>query len=474
MKNVFSDVKSAYFVGIGGSGMFPLAQILKSWGVEISGSDTYESDTLQKVRALGVHVNTSHDKKNIENKNYDLVVYSAAINQDNPELVSAREKNIATMERSELLGAIFNSFENSIGISGTHGKTTTTSMISSILLDAQIDPTCVIGGTLPKINSNSCTGKSNIIVAEACEFVDSFLRMKPKISVITNIDNDHLDYFKNLDNLKNSFCKFASQTKNLLFINKDNKNTCDIVQNIKNNNLKIITFGLKNTNNKNNNTYDFCASNIKFDKNQCASFDIIHKNQVLCNINLKVPGEYNIYNSLAAFNVCYNLNININIIKDSLESFSGVHRRFEILSEINNITVIDDFAHHPEEIKNILNTARNMNFKKIWAIFQPHTYSRTYNLLNEFASSLSDSLFKTDKIIISEILAVREKNIYNITSEDLVKKIPQSTYIPTFDEITDYILKNVNPGDAVITLGGGNIYKCANLISEKLSNLYKT
>lgn len=463
--NIFNNIKKVYFIGIGGSGMFPLAQILKSWGIEISGSDTYESDTLQKVRALGITVNTSHDSKNIINQNYDLIIYSAAINNNNPELKYARENNIKTLERRELLGLIFNTFENSIAVSGTHGKTTTTSMISTILLAANTDPTCVIGGTLPRLNSNAHTGKSNIIISEACEFANSFLTMNPRFSVITNIDNDHLDFFKTFDNLKKSFEKFASQTSDILFVNTDNIHTKELSEKIKNN-IKIISFGLdKNC--------DFYADNINFDQNQCASFDIINNNKILCNIKLQVPGKYNIYNSLAAFCVVYNsnLNININIIKESLENFTGVHRRFEVLAKITdkNITVIDDFAHHPEEIKNILETAKKIKtHKRLWAIFQPHTYSRTYNLLDDFAQVLSIA----DKIIISEILAVREENIYNIHATDLTKKIQNSVYIPSFEEISEYIINNIQPGDMIVTLGGGNIYKLANTISNKLKNIY--
>ena len=446
------NIKKIHFIGIGGSGMFPLASILHSKGFIVTGSDIYPSDTLEKVKSLGIDVKLNQEEKNITNQN--LVVFSAAIKETNPEIIAAKSKNIPIIERSIMLGIIFNKYGNSIGVSGTHGKTTTTSMIASALLDLGKDPTAVIGGTLPKIKSNSCCGTSDIIVAEACEYVDSFLQLNPTISVITNIEADHLDYFGSLENVKKSFKKFALQTKNLIIANGDDKNIRDTLKNLK---TKILFFGISDTN-------DFYAKNIVFNKMQCAEFDVFSGDKKISHISLSVPGKHNVFNALASLTVCMELGSNIKDIEKSLHNFNGVHRRFENLGTINNITVVDDFAHHPTEIKTTLSAAVKMGFKRVWAIFQPHTYSRTSMFLNEFAEALSEP----DKVIISEILPVRETNTYGIHSKDLVKKLNNAIYIPTFEEIANYIVENAHEEDLIITLGGGNIYRCANMILEKL------
>ena len=446
------NIKKIHFIGIGGSGMFPLASILHSKGFIITGSDIYPSDTLEKVKALGIDVKSKQSEENITDQ--DLVVFSAAIKETNPEIVAAKSKNIPIIERSVMLGIIFNKYNNSIGVSGTHGKTTTTSMIASTLLDLGKDPTAVIGGTLPKIKSNSCCGKSDIIVAEACEYVDSFLQLYPAISIITNVEADHLDYFGSLENVKNSFKKFALQTKRLIIANGDDKNIRDILKDVP---TKTLFFGTSHDN-------DFYADNIVFNKLQCAEFDVFKDTEKISHISLSVPGKHNMFNALACLITCMELGAEIKNIEKSLNNFKGVHRRFENLGTIGGITVVDDFAHHPTEINTTLNAATKMGFKKVWAIFQPHTYSRTSMFLNEFADALS----QPEKVIISEILPVRETNTYGIHSEDLVKKMSNAVYIPTFEEITDYVVKNAEDGDLVITLGGGNVYKCANMIVEKL------
>ncbi len=449
------NIKKIYFIGIGGSGMFPLAQILYEKGFEVSGSDIYESDTLQKVRNLGIKVNTNQIKENITDQ--DLIVFSAAIKETNPEIISAKEKNIPILERSVMLGIIFKQYKNSIGVSGTHGKTTTTSMITSILLDAEKSPTAVIGATLNKINGNSCVGNSEIIVGEACEYVDSFLQLYPYISVITNVEADHLDYFKTLENIKKSFHQFANQTSHLVIVNGDNQNAKECTENIS---AQCITFGLSEKN-------DYFADNIIYNVLQHPSFEIVYKNKKLADIELSVPGRHNIYNALAAFIACVELGVPIEIIRQSLKNFNGAHRRFEFLGKINDITVVDDFAHHPTEIETTLRSASKMGFNKVWAIFQPHTYSRTYMFLNDFVQALS----LADTAIISEILPVRETNIYNIYSEDIVNKMKNGIYIPDFEGIADYILKNAKSGDLIITLGGGNVYKCASMIVKKLNTV---
>lgn len=454
VKNL-DGIKKIHFIGIGGSGMFPLAKILYSQGFEVTGSDIYESDTMEKIEKLGIKVTLNQKKENIQN--HDLVVFSAAIKESNPEIVAAKEKSIPIIERSVLLGIIFKNYKNSVAVSGTHGKTTTTSMITSVLLDAGKEPTAVIGASLKKINGNSFTGNSDIIVGEACEYVDSFLQLFPSISVITNVDADHLDYFGSLENVKKSFSKFASQTKKLIIVNGDDDNSRDCVKDVK---VKKIFFGTGE-----GNTYS--ARNVTYTKMQQAKFDIFKGSEKISHIELTVPGKHNLYNALAAFIVCSELEVPNEVISKSLHEFSGAHRRFEILGKINDITVVDDFAHHPTEIKATLNAASKMGFNRVWAVFQPHTYSRTSMLLGDFAEALSIA----DKVVVSEILPVREVNTYGIHSRDLTDKIENSIYIPDFDQITEYILKNAKPGDLVLTLGGGNVYRCANMIKSGLEKL---
>lgn len=450
---ILSKIKNAHFIGIGGSGMFPLAQIAKSMNINVTGSDIYESETLEKVKNLGIKVFMNHKAENIGI--CDAVIYSAAIKEDNPEIIAAKEKNISLIRRNEFMGMIFKNYKNSIGVSGTHGKTTTTSMITTILIDAKKDPTAIIGGTLPKINSNCNIGKSDIIVGEACEYVDSFLSLHAKISVVTNVDSDHLDYFKTFENVKKSFTKYINQTSDLVIVNGDDKNAKECTENYK---KEKIFFGKSNSN-------DFYASNIHFDKYQFAKFDIFNnKNEKITSIDLKIPGEYNIYNALAAFCVCYKMGVEPEIIKESLSNFRGAHRRFEILKEKNGITIADDFAHHPTEINATLQAALKMGFKRVIVVFQPHTFSRTFMFLDDFAKALSPA----DKVIVSDILPVREVNTYNVKSTDLTEKIENSLYLKTFEEIKDYVLKNAKSGDLIITLGGGNIYKCANAIADNL------
>ncbi|MBR2578792.1 MAG: UDP-N-acetylmuramate--L-alanine ligase [Clostridia bacterium] len=451
LKNL-DNIKNVYFIGIGGSGMFPLAHILKEKGFNISGADIYESDTLQKVRALGIKVYTEHKESNINGQ--DLIVFSAAIKETNPEIIAAKKAGIPIIERSVMLGLIFNKYSNSIGVSGTHGKTTTTSMITSVLLDAGKEPTAVIGATLRKLGGNSCIGNSDIIVAEACEYVDSFLQLNPAISVITNVDADHLDYFGTLENVIKSFRKYALQTSKLVIYNGDSANAQKAVENIT---AKTVSFGLDENN-------DYYAKNISFGKMQNAEFDIVQGQKTVAHINLNVPGKHNIYNALAAYIVCSHLGVSNEDFEKSITEFKGAHRRFEILLEKDGITVADDFAHHPTEIESTLEAASKMGFKRVIAVFQPHTFSRTAMFKEEFTKALSIA----DEVIVSDILPVRETNTYGVKSTDLTDRIQTSHYIPTFEEICEYVVKNARGGDLILTLGGGNIYKCANMISENL------
>ena len=456
MKNAFENIldriKNIHFIGIGGSGMCPIAEILHQKGYKITGSDNYVSDTLQRLIAQGLKVYTEHNAKNI--KNAELVVYSAAIKEDNEERLAALKKGIPCIERSVMLGLLCDKYKNAIAIAGTHGKTTTTAMITQILTMSKKDPSAIIGGKLPFINGNSRVGKSATIICEACEYVDSFLQITPSIAVVTNIEEDHLDYFKNLENIIKSFNKFVLKTTNTIFVNGDDKNSILALKDVQ---VPIVTFGLS----PNNNYY---AENISERDMAFPSFSLMKDGQKLIDINLSIPGIYNVYNALAASAVAHYLGVSIDEIKNALHDFTGVHRRFEILGRQNGITVADDFAHHPTEIKSVLTAATKMGFKRVIAVFQPHTYSRTADFFDDFAKVLSIA----DITVLSEILAVREVNKYNIKSEDLAAKISSCICLRTFEEIADCIKKIAKPGDLVLTMGGGNVYVCANLILDKL------
>ena len=449
---LLNEIKRIHFIGIGGSGMCPIAEILMSEGFDISGSDMNEGETLDKMKGYGIPVYMGHAAENI--KGAELVVYSAAVKETNPERMAAVEQGIPCIERSVMLGVVTRRYKRSIAVSGTHGKTSTTAMLSQILIGSGFDPSAIIGGKLPFIGGNSYVGQSDIIVCEACEYVDTFLELNPFISIILNVDADHLDYFKNLDNIKKSFNQFAKQTTGLLVLNGDDENTLDSVKDV---NIEKITFGFGEN-------CDYRAENVSADKGVHEQYDLYYRGKKLCNIKLIVPGKHNVYNSLAAAATAHYLGASPQEISENLHKFGGVHRRFEILGTPCGITVADDFAHHPTELTATLNAAMSMGFRKVWAVFQPHTFSRTAMLLDDFAKALQIP----DVAVISEILPVRETNTYNIYSRDLGAKVPGSVCLDTFEEITDYVCKNAQEGDLILTMGGGNVYMCANKILNQL------
>lgn len=449
---LLDSVKHIHFVGIGGSGMCPLAEILFHRGFVITGSDMSESDTLERVRGYGIPVHMGHKAENIQGA--ELVVYTAAVKQDNPELVAAREQNIPTVERSVLLGMVTGRYADSIAVSGTHGKTTTTGMITQLLVSAGRDPSAVIGGKLPFIGTNGRAGKSDIMVCEACEYVDTFLELHPAVSVILNVDADHLDYFKTLENIIKSFRQFACQTSRLLIVNGDDANSLKAVEGLSH--AQVVTFGFDSKN-------DYSAAEIADTKGAREEFTLMKKGQPLCRIELSVPGRHNIFNALAAAAVADQMGVPAEEIAKGLHAFTGVHRRFEVLGQFDGVTVADDFAHHPTELTATLNAAMNMGFHEVWAVFQPHTFSRTYLLLDDFAKALSIP----DHVVMTEILPVREENIYGIHTSDLAAKVPGSCWFDSFEKIADYVMEKAKPGDLILTLGGGDIYKCANLIVKR-------
>ena len=450
--DILSKVRKIHFVGIGGSGMCPIAEILLHHGYELTGSDISESDTLERIRSYGIPVSMGQRAENVDGA--ELVVYTAAVKPENPELVAAREKGIPAVERSVMLGMIARRYENAVAVAGTHGKTTTTAMITQVLLGAGRDPSAVIGGRLPLIGGNGRAGHSDTIVCEACEYVDTFLQLFPAVSVILNIDNDHLDYFGTVENTIRSFHRFSEQTSKLIVVNGDNENAMKAVEGIEG--PKVVTYGFGEGN-------DYHAADIQDTFRARERFSVVRNGEKTADISLNIPGKHNIYNALAAFAVCDFLGVEPEVIARNLHEFTGVHRRFEMLGEFGGVTVADDFAHHPTEVAATLTAAKQMGFSRVWAVFQPHTYSRTYLLFNDFVKALSIA----DRVVLSEILPVRETNTYNIYAKDLADRIPGCVWFPTFEEIADYMVKNAQDGDLILTLGGGDIYKCANLIVRK-------
>lgn len=451
--NELKRVKKIHFIGIGGSGMCPLAEILLSWGYEITGSDNNTGDNIDKLRGLGAKIVLEQKADNI--KGAELIIYTAAILSDNEELVAAKNSGIPTYERAELFGAISRMYSNCIGVCGTHGKTTVTSMLTQILVMADKDPSAVIGGRLPLIDSHGRVGKTETLVCEACEFNDHYLKLSPNVAVILNVDEDHLEFFKNLDNIIKSFHTFAQMTTNEVIYNGDDENTRRAVSGVE---KKMISFGLDRQN-------DYYAENITFNRGAYAEFDICSGSKVLSHVKLNIPGEHNVLNTLAAFAAAVNAGCTYDECKNGIEAFKGAGRRFETLGEAKGITIVDDYAHHPNELKVTLKAAMKMGYNNVWAVFQPFTYTRTKDHFDEFV----DVLQIPDKCVMTEIMGGREVNDIGIYTKDLAEKIPGSVWFNTFEEVTDYVTENAKAGDLVITLGCGDIYKAARMIYKKLS-----
>ncbi|MBE6820569.1 MAG: UDP-N-acetylmuramate--L-alanine ligase [Ruminococcaceae bacterium] len=452
---LLKQIRRIHFIGIGGSGMCPLAEILHKEGYLLSGSDNNETDTLARIRSLGIPVTMGQKAENIEGS--EMIVYTAALLPDNPELVAAKASGIPTFERSKLLGAVTRIYPNSICISGTHGKTTACSMLTQVLIEADFDPTAVIGGKLPLTGSNGIVGHSEHMVCEACEFVDTFLDLSPDIAVVLNVDEDHLDYFKTFENLKKSFTKFASMATKMIIFNGDDVHSADSVIPAANESGKpLITFGFNDGN-------DYQAVNVQLE-NEFASFDLIRYGKKLGRITLGIPGKHHVYNALAVTASAMESGVSFEQCVKGIADFRGAGRRFEILAEINGITIADDYAHHPKELEVTLNTAMKMRFNKVWAVFQPFTYSRTSILFDEFVRVLKIP----DKCIMTEIMGSREVNTYGIYTSQLAEKIPGSVWFNTFEEVAEYAVNHAEKGDLIITLGCGDIYKAAKIMIKML------
>ena len=449
--------KNIHMIGIGGVSMSGIAAILNNFGFNVTGSDAADSDTLKELSDKGIKVSVGHDLNSIASS--DVVVYSAAIKEDDPEMLEAKKLNIPTIERADFLGALTRCYEDTICISGTHGKTTTTSMISLCFIEALKDPSIQVGAVLKDLNGNYRVGNSEHFIIEACEYVESFLKFSPKAEIILNIDNDHLDYFKTFENIKNSFHKYVKllPENGILILNGDDINCLELQKSSK---AKTVTYGITNKNT------DFFAVNIVFDNDGFAEFDVYSNNEFYERIKLNVPGIHNVLNSLACIALCNEYGIDKTTIKSVLSKFTGANRRFEFKGKINGASIYDDYGHHPTEIIATAKSLMNKKYNKSWVVFQPHTYSRTKTLLDDFAKAL----LNFDNIIILDIYAAREKNTYGISSEDLAKKIQSlgkdAKYIPEFEECVNYLKSNVKPNDIIMTLGAGTVTKIGPMLVE--------
>ncbi len=448
--------KHIHMIGIGGVSMSGIAEILHNWGIVITGSDASQSEITDKLQSNGIAVFIGSNPEIVKQAN--LVVYSAAIKQDDPELVAARENNIPIVERGDFVGYITKIYHNTIGISGTHGKTTTTSMVSLCFIEAGFDPTIQVGAILKQINGNYRVGNSEYFILEACEYVESFLKFSTRAEIILNIDNDHLDYFKDLEHIKNAFIKYVKilPKDGLLILNADDPNCLDLRNHAI---ARSVTYSL------NDPKANFIAKNITFDNNGFPKFDVYHNNCYYGEFKLSVPGIHNVANALACISLCNEYGISRAYIKSALSKFTGAHRRFEYIGTFNNINVFDDYAHHPTEIIATAKAMKNKKYNESWIIFQPHTYSRTLNLLDDFAKAL-DSF---DHVIVTDIYAAREKNTFGITSETLVNRLnslynKNAIYISDFNNIARYIKQNCKENDIVLTVGAGTVEQVGKLI----------
>lgn len=442
-----------HFIGIGGISMSGLAQILLQKGFKVTGSDRCKSHITDNLEKNGAVIYEGHDAKNIHGA--DLIVHTAAVHEDNPEMQAAMVNNIRLIDRAECLGAIMKLYKNAVGISGTHGKTTTTGMMTHALIYAGKDPTVSIGGELDIINGNIRTGNSDCFITEACEYTNSFLKFFPKIAVITNIEEDHLDFFSGIGQIRESFAAFAKLTEpdgNVVACG-DDKNVKIALKDSKSN---IIYYGK-------NKDLDYFPENINI-KHGFPEFDVVHDKKTVARISLKVPGEHNILNALAVIAVCELLGIDSETAAKGIETFKGTHRRFEKLGSCNGATVIADYAHHPTEIAATLKAAKDFEYDKMWCVFQPHTYTRTKTLWNDFLTCFDDA----DKLIFTHIYAAREKFDGVTKAENLAKEIKESgkdsVYIEDFPSVCQYLKVNVGENDLVFIMGAGDVIE----IGEKI------
>ncbi|MBQ6999372.1 MAG: UDP-N-acetylmuramate--L-alanine ligase [Clostridia bacterium] len=444
--------KKVHFIGIGGISMSALAKILISNGVEVSGSDITETPIVTELRSMGSKIAIPHCYECIENP--DIIVYTSAIKDDNPEMVAARDKGIELVERATMVGNIMRAYAMPVAVAGTHGKTTTTSMMAYTMIESDLDPTVMVGGELDILGGNLRIGKGAHMVTEACEYCRNFLQFAPKIGMILNIEADHLDYYKDLDDVIDAFSSFSNllPKDGTLVINGDDANC---IKASKSAVCNVITVGIKNG--------DYKAENITYDKFGYPSFDVVKNGNTIMHLTLNVVGEHNIYNSLCAIAASLAMTDNTNAIKSGLEKFTGTKRRFEKKGEVDGILVVDDYAHHPTEIRATLSAVKKIQSGNVWCVFQPHTYTRTKTLFDDFADALADA----QNLIIADIYAAREKDTGLVHARDLAGAIDGAAYISGFENIAEYFMKNAKEGDIILTMGAGDIFKVGELILQK-------
>lgn len=456
---LLKDFNKIHFIGIGGISMSSLAEILFNKGKKISGSDGIRSAVTDSLEEKGIVVSIGQRAENITD-DIELVVYTAAVNEDNPELAAARASKAYVIDRAELVGMLMLEYKYPISVAGTHGKTTTSSLVTEILLSADTEPTVSIGGMLPSIGGNYRIGNEDYFVLETCEYCDSFLKFNPHSAIILNVDKDHIDYFKNLDNIYKSFNKFAKRIpeNGFLIINNDISRLNEVIKGIS---CNYETYGRDNS-------ADWYASDISYNSMGHGSYTVNYKGKEVAKVILSIPGEHNVYNSLSAFALCYKYGIPVDAIVKGIENYHGTDRRFQYKGSFNGVKVIDDYAHHPTEIAATINSARANDIDRLCIVFQPHTYTRTYELLDEFADVLS----KADQVVLVDIYASREKDTGLVSSKDLAEKIVEHggnvEYCGTFENAENFVINNCNPQDMLITMGAGDIVKLGeNLVKEK-------
>ena len=430
--------RHVHLVGIGGVSMRPLGLVLKGMGMVVTGSDMTASASTEELIAKGIQVSIGHQAENIEGA--DCIIRTAAAHNDNPEIAAARAAGIPVFERAQAWGEIMKSYKNAICISGTHGKTTTTSMVTHIMMEAQKDPTVMIGGYLPLLHAGHRVGHGDTIILESCEYCDSFLNFFPTLAVVLNIEEDHLDYFKDLQASESSFHKFAESAKSGILANGDDANTMDAMRG-----LNYTTFGLGEHN----------CIHVRNIADDYRSYDVICGGAYYCHLNLGVVGKHNAINALAAAGTAWMLGIPGDITARGLATFHGAGRRMEHKGVFNGADVYDDYAHHPGELSALIDAVRTMKYQRVILCFQPHTYTRTAALFDDFVTELR----KPDLTVVAEIYAARERNTIGISSRDLVAQIPGAVYCPTLPSVTDWIRENAQPGDIVLTVGAGDIYR---------------
>jgi UDP-N-acetylmuramate--alanine ligase len=444
--------KKCHFVGVGGVSMSPLAEILHGMDIYITGSDMHENRAIQDLRALGVIVTIGHVETNISEADY--IIRTAAAREDNVEIQAARERGIPVFERAQAWGYIMRKYKDAICISGVHGKTTTTSMVSHILLAADTDPTIMIGGTLPVLESGCRVGKGDIIVVESCEYYNSFHNFFPTVAVVLNIDSDHLDFFKDLDDLKCSFCKFVSlvPSRGSVVCNGDNFNTMDALAK---SDKELITFGFGERACVSDKPIRVRGINVSVG-GRTPSMDVLFDGKLVCKIKLRIPGKHNLENALAAAAACLCVGISPSAIEEGLFGYTGVGRRFEYKGSFNGADIYDDYAHHPNELQALLNAVETLNaYKRVILAFQPHTYSRTKALFDDFVRELK----RPDIVFLAEIYAAREKNDVGISSGAIADAISGARYISDFSVLTDEVRSIAREGDIILTVGAGDIFK---------------